>query len=231
MKVKIIYEDNHLLVVEKPVNIAVQEDSSKDLDLLNYLKEDIKIRYNKPGNVFLALVHRLDRPVGGVMVYAKTSKAASRLSDAFRKHDVKRTYLAIVQGEISQKQGTLTHYLYKDRSKNQVYAVDATHANGKKAILHYEVLASQSQLSLVRVHLETGRSHQIRVQFKTFGYPLYGDQKYGDERTIPHTQIALWAYQLSFNHPTQKEMTDFYSLPSLNQEPWSYFKMLKGFIK
>lgn len=225
MNVKIIHEDNHLLVVEKPINIPVQEDASRDMDLLSWLKNDIKVRYNKPSNVFLALVHRLDRPVGGVMVYAKTSKGASRLSNSLRKHQVERTYLAIVEGNLNQQKGSLIHYLFKDRSKNQVFVVDANHPEGKKAILHYELLATKSNLSLVKVELETGRSHQIRVQFKAIGHPLFGDQKYGDQRTIPHTQIALWAYKLSFPHPTKKEIMEFYSLPPQNNLPWSNFQI------
>ncbi|MFL2129228.1 MAG: RluA family pseudouridine synthase [Ruoffia tabacinasalis] len=192
MNVPILYEDNHLLVIEKPVNVPVQEDSSKDLDVLNHLKQFIKVRDKKPGNVYLGLVHRLDRPVGGAMVFAKTSKAGSRLSNTLRKHDLKRYYLAVVMGKLPRMKGTLTHYLWKNRKTNQVYTVDKNHNQAKKAYLSYEVLAYQHGMSLVRVQLHTGRSHQIRVQFQAIGSPLYGDQKYGDHRIKPHSQIALW---------------------------------------
>ena len=140
MKTPVLYEDNHLLFVEKPVNVLVQEDRSKDEDLLTRLKKEIKKRDQKPGNVYLGLVHRLDRPVGGVMVFAKTSKAASRLSNQLRQQTMQRKYLAVVHGTIKQRQGTWTHYLVKDRRKNQVSVVLATHPEAKKAVLSYEVL-------------------------------------------------------------------------------------------
>ena len=220
MKIPILHEDNHLLVVEKPVNVPVQEDDSRDKDLLNLLKEDIKYRYDKPGKVYLGLVHRLDRPVGGVMVFAKTSKAASRLSDVIRKDELDRKYLAIVRGVPKQKKGTLEHYLYKDTQKNKVHAVSSTRAGAKKAVLDYEVLGSSEQLSLVSIRLHTGRSHQIRVQLTEFGFPLYGDQKYGQHVNRPGQQIALWAQSLEFPHPTTKEMIKAQSAPP-NEYPWN----------
>ena len=138
MGIQVLYEDNHLLVVEKPVNIPVQEDHSRDTDLLSLLKADIKQRYNKPGNVYLALLHRLDRPVGGVMIFAKTSKAASRMADEIRKQQMERYYFVVVRGKPRKNNGRLIHYLYKDKRKNQVYAVSEQHSQGKKAILTYE---------------------------------------------------------------------------------------------
>lgn len=222
MKIPIIYEDNHLLVVEKPVNIPVQEDSSGDSDLLNLLKKDIKIRYQKPGNVFLGLVHRLDRPVGGVMVYAKTSKAASRLSDVIRRNELDRNYLAIVRGVPRKKQGMLEDYLFKDTKKNKVHAVSSDHRQAKKAILEYKVIKSAEQLSLLSIRLHTGRSHQIRVQLSAFGFPLYGDQKYGQQVNRSGQQIALWAHALSFPHPTTKEIKQFESRPP-KEYPWILF--------
>ena len=177
--INIIYEDNHLLVVEKPINIPVQEDDSKDLDFLNMLKNYIKKRDNKPGNVYLGLVHRLDRPVGGIMVFAKTSKAASRLSEQVRTRQLKKVYYAVVMGKINEK-GTLKDYLLKDTKKN-IVKVDK---KGKEAILNYELIDYKDNLSLVKINLETGRSHQIRVQFSSRNNPLYGDNKYNKNATI-----------------------------------------------
>src|SRR5690625_1156135 len=223
MKISILYEDNHLLVVEKPVNIPVQEDKSGDEDFLSILKDDIKIRYNKPGNVYLGLVHRLDRPVGGVMVFAKTSKAASRLSDVIRRNKLDRKYLGVVRGVPQKKEGKLEHYLYKDSKKNKVHAVSAKHKGAKKSALEYQTIGSAEQLSLLSVQLHTGRSHQIRVQLATMGCPLYGDQKYGQHVNRPGQQIALWAHSLSFPHPTTKEVMTFTSSPP-NDYPWMLFE-------
>ena len=220
MEVTVLQEDNHLLVVEKPVNIPVQGDDSGDKDLLTHLKEDLKVRYQKPGNVYLGLVHRLDRPVGGVMVFAKTSKAASRLSDILRKREMDRTYLAVVRGVPQKKKGILEHYLYKDTKKNKVHTVSATHADGKKAVLEYETISSTEQLSLLSIRLHTGRSHQIRVQLSASGWPLYGDQKYGQQVNRPGQQIALWAHELEFVHPTTKETVQVQSQPP-NEYPWN----------
>ena len=203
MTVEILYEDNHVLVVNKPVNCLSQGDRSGDLDLLTQLKQMIKVRDHKPGQVYLGLVHRLDRPVGGVMVFAKTSKAAGRLAKQLQSQQFDRVYWAVVEGDPGSS-GQLDHYLYKDQRKNQVYAVDAKHPKGKKARLTYQRLAQSQGRSLVQVRLHTGRSHQIRVQFKTAGHPLWGDQKY-NSKAQPGQQIALWAYQLQFNHPTRKE--------------------------
>ncbi|RST76056.1 RluA family pseudouridine synthase [Siminovitchia acidinfaciens] len=222
MKIQILYEDNHLLVVEKPVNVPVQEDNSGDKDLLTSLKEDIKIRYQKPGNVYLGLVHRLDRPVGGVMVFAKTSKAASRLSDAIRRQKFERTYLAVVRG-VPQDEGRLEHYLYKDQRNNIVRTVPSNHKQGKKSILEYKLLRSAEDLSLVTVRLLTGRSHQIRVQLSSIGYPLYGDQKYGQKVNRPGQQIALWANTIEFEHPTNKEWIRFESRPP-KEYPWDMWR-------
>lgn len=220
MNISILYEDNHLLVVEKPVNVPVQEDSSRDKDLLTILKEDIKVRYQKPGNVYLGLVHRLDRPVGGAIVFAKTSKAASRLADSLRKQEFDRSYLAVVRGTPQKKQAVLEHYLKKDTCKNQVSVVSAGEKGAKKAKLEYEVLAGTGELSLLHVKLYTGRSHQIRVQLSSIGCPLYGDQKYGSKVNSPGQQIALWAFSLKFPHPVKKEPVMLHSLPP-NTYPWN----------
>ncbi|HLR09374.1 MAG TPA: RNA pseudouridine synthase [Bacillota bacterium] len=219
MHVPILYEDNHLLAVAKPVNIPVQKDRSKDKDLLTFLKDDLKVRYNKPGNVFLALVHRLDRPVGGAMVFAKTSKAASRLSDTIRRGAFNRKYLAVVRGVPEEKEAELTHYLYKNKRKNQVYTVDAYHKNAKKAVLDYRVIDQAEQLSLLGIRLHTGRPHQIRVQLSASGMPIYGDQKYAPHLSRPGQQIALWSHALSFKHPTRDDVVQVVSHPPQDY-PW-----------
>ncbi|MGX7106889.1 RluA family pseudouridine synthase [Hutsoniella sourekii] len=223
---EIIYEDNHLLLVNKPRNMPVQEDNSRDLDLLTALKDMIKIRDQKPGNVYLALVHRLDRPVGGLMVFAKTSKAASRLSKVLRQKQMKRTYLAVINGQPNRDQGQLVDYLWKDRQKNIVHVVDPSHSGAKKAILNYRVIDKIADHSLVQVSLETGRSHQIRVQLQRMGHPIYGDQKYGLDYSKVGQQLALWSYQLAFPHPTRQEIVDCQSMP-VQEEPWTWFSQFK----
>lgn len=205
MNVPILYEDNHLLFVEKPVNIPVQEDRSKDQDLLNLLKEDLKIRYQKPGNVYLGMVHRLDRPVGGAMVFSKTSKAASRLSDAIRRQAVEKKYLAVVRGKPKKKYGLLKDYLVKDKRENKVYTAHPENKNAKEAKLEYEVIGSKENLSLLSIKLHTGRPHQIRVQLSSRDLPLYGDQKYGEKVNQTGEQIALWSETLVIEHPTKKK--------------------------
>lgn len=220
--IKIIYEDNHLLVVEKPVNILSQGDDTGDPDLLTLLKQDIKQRYNKPGNVYLGLVHRLDRPVGGVMVFAKTSKAASRLSDQIRRREFKKTYLAVVHGVPEISEGRLEHCLEKDSKTNTVYVVPGSSKTGKKAVLDYVTLESVGGLSLVMIDLHTGRPHQIRVQFSASGYPLYGDRKYGKLPVKPDQDIALWSARIVCRHPTLKEEMVFKSFPP-DEYPWNLF--------
>jgi 23S rRNA pseudouridine1911/1915/1917 synthase len=191
VRIPILYEDNHLLIVQKPVNIPVQGDCTGDDDLLSMLKRDLKVRYQKPGNVYLGLIHRLDRPVGGVMVFAKTSKAASRLSDAVRRRAIDRGYLAVVWGAPPENQGMLEHYLIKDSRENKVFTVPPHHKNAKKAVLKYKTIAKTKNLSLLYVELHTGRPHQIRVQLSAVGCPLYGDQKYGQQYNRAGQQIAL----------------------------------------
>lgn len=216
--INIIYEDNHLLVVEKEVNIPVQADDSQDLDFLTMLKDYIKKRDNKPGNVYLGLVHRLDRPVGGIMVFAKTSKCASRLCEQIRTKVFKKTYFAVVENKI-EPEGKLIDKLLKDTKRNIVRIDD----KGKLAILEYKLIDYKDNLSLVKINLETGRSHQIRVQFSSRGYPLYGDQRYNKGAKVGE-QIALFSNSITFNHPITKERLSFeISLP--NRKPWNIFKV------
>ena len=215
--INIIYEDNHLLVVEKPINIPTQEDNTKDKDLLTILKEYIKEKYNKPGNVYLGLVHRLDRPVGGIMVFARTSKAAARLSEQVRNKTFKKTYYAVVIGNIN-KEGKLKDYLLKDEKKN-IVKVDK---NGKEARLNFKKIDFKNNMSLVEINLETGRSHQIRVQMSHYGYPLFGDQKYNNTSKVGE-QIALFAKKIEFIHPTTNELLTF-ELDLPNRYPFTIFK-------
>ena len=198
---KIFYEDNHIIVVEKKANILSQADSTKDIDMLTIIKKYIMEKYNKPGNVYLGLVHRLDRPVGGIMVFAKTSKAASRLSEEVRNHTLKKTYLAVVHGILEKSDGVFSDYLKKIGNGNTIVT---TKNDGKYSELHYKVLSynKKDKQTLVEINLITGRHHQIRVQFASRGYPLCGDQRYGKE---DKTQIALYAYKLEFIHPVTKE--------------------------
>lgn len=212
-KLKVIYEDNHIIVVEKIPNVPSQADKTGDIDMLTMVKQYIKEKYNKPGNVYLGLVHRLDRPVGGIMIFAKTSKAASRLSDQVREKVFKKKYLAVVDGKIENKSGTLEDYLYKDERNNISKVVNKDKKNAKLAKLDYEVIKYDEvkNLSLVKVNLHTGRHHQIRVQLSNFGHGIFGDQKYGTRGQ--GKQIALWAYELTINHPITKEEMTFKDLP------------------
>ena len=225
--IPIIFEDNHLLVVIKPANLPSQADDSGDPDLLTLLKEDRKLRYHKPGNVYLGLVHRLDRPVGGVMVFAKTSKAAARLSDQVRTRQLRKTYLAVTRGRPQAAMGHLEHYLSKDQRTNRVTAVPPGTPGAKEASLDFEVLAgaAAADLALLRVDLHTGRSHQIRVQLAAIGHPLFGDRKYGAGagKEEPGQPIALWATALHFSHPTTKEPLTFQAPPPA-VHPWLLFE-------
>lgn len=221
---KIIYEDNHIIVVEKIPNIPSQGDKTGDIDMLEIIKKYIKEKYNKPGNVYLGLVHRLDRPVGGVMVFAKTSKAASRLSEEIRSRQLKKEYLVVVDGKFEKSKDRLEDYLLKNQQKNISKVVKEGTKNSKLAKLDYETLKYNSEidLSVLKVLLHTGRHHQIRVQLSSRGHSIYGDQKYGTRGR--GKQIALWAYKLTIIHPiTKKEMT-FTSIPELNKT----WKILEG---
>ncbi len=217
---KVLYEDNHVIVVVKPQHIPVQADDSGDADLQSEIKHYIGQKYNKPGNVFLGIVHRLDRPVGGVMIFARTSKGASRLSDEIRRNAMKKTYMAVVEGSTPDS-GSLVHWLLKDERTNMVSAHSKEVPGSKKAILHFKTVANKSGLSLVEINLETGRPHQIRVQFLASGHPLWGDQRY-NKKAIVGQNIALFAYKLVFTHPTSKEKLSFQENPP-KEDPWVMF--------
>jgi len=217
--IKILYEDNHLLVVLKPAGIPSQADKTGDEDMLTILKAYIKEKYNKPGDVYLGLVHRLDRMTSGVMVFARTSKAASRLSKNIREGDFKKKYLAAVNGKIQKtdKYVLLENYLVKDERNNVSRVCTKDTKNSKLASLEYKVLDSfisyGKEYSYVEVKLNTGRHHQIRVQFSNIGYPLYGDVKYGKNVNKEGQNLALFAYSLTFFHPTKDEVMEFKVLP------------------
>lgn len=215
-KLNVIYEDNHIIVVEKMPNIPSQGDKTEDIDMLTIIKEYLKEKYEKPGNVYLALIHRLDRPVGGVMVFAKTSKAAARLSEEVRERRIKKEYLVVADGKFESEKGTLEDYLLKNERKNMSKVAPEGTKNAKLAKLDYEVLRYNEEidLSVVRVLLHTGRHHQIRLQLSNIGHSIYGDQKYGTRGR--GKQIALWAYKLSFVHPVTKEEMSFKVLPEIN---------------
>ena len=210
---KIIYEDNHIIVVEKPVNIPSQGDKTGDEDMLTLVKKYIKEKYNKPGEVYLGLVHRLDRPTGGVMVFAKTSKAASRLSEQVRNKDFVKKYLCIIDGKMEKEEGTLKDYLYKNEKNNMSRIAKPNEKNAKEAILDYKIIKYNEEinLSVAEILLHTGRHHQIRVQFSSRNHSLYGDQKYGTRGR--GKQLALWAYSLSILHPITKERMEFKAYP------------------
>ncbi len=223
-QLKVIYEDNHIIVVEKPVNIPSQGDKTGDIDLLTIIKQYIKEKYQKPGNVYLGLVHRLDRPVGGVMVFAKTSKAAARLSNQVREKQFAKTYLTIVNGKMDNEQGTLKDYLLKDEKNNKSRVVPEETKNSKLAVLDYEVLKYDEELNLsvLKIHLHTGRHHQIRVQLSSRNHSIYGDQKYGGRGH--GKQITLWAYELQLFHPITNEKMTFHSIPEITGS----WKILEG---
>lgn len=233
---KILHEDNHLLVAVKPAGLLSQSDDSGTEDVLSMLKAYIKVEYSKPGDVFLGLVHRLDRNAGGVMVFARTSKAAARLSEQIRERAFNKEYLAVVEGGVKVKEGELVDWILKDEQTNTSQIVRAGTNGAKEAKLKYSVLAispqtsaQSSTYSLVHVELLTGRSHQIRAQFANAGYPLWGDSKYGAKSIRQNSsdpsqdRLGLWAHSLGFQHPTLKTELKFVELPDTWVEPWSYF--------
>lgn len=219
--IKIIFEDNHLLVVHKPSGILSQADHTSDYDMVTLLKEYLRLKYNKPGQAWLGLVHRLDQPVAGVMVFAKTSKAASRLSNQIRLQQWKKEYLVVTDNRPSKDKNTYHDYLYKDHKSNNSYVVDKNHPKGKSSVLEQEILAYKENKSLLKISLKTGRPHQIRVQLATRATPIYGDFRYNNQ-VVKNSDIKLFAYKLEILHPTKKERLTFTSKPRLNGK-WKLF--------
>lgn len=221
---KVLYEDNHIIVVLKPQGVPSQADMSNDMDMLTIVKEYIKDKYNKPGNVYLGLVHRLDRPTGGVMVFARTSKAAARLSEQIRLGSMGKKYLAVVTKKPQDKSARLTHYLKKDMVNNIVKVAPLSDESAKLAVLDYNNLESNEDedLHLIDVTLHTGRTHQIRVQLSTIGCPIFADAKYGE--MIAGISLSLWAYDLSFVHPVTNKIFRFRVFPP-EKFPWSAFNI------
>ena len=221
----VLHEDNHIIVVVKPQNIPTQADSSEDTDLLTMVKEYVKDKYNKPGDAYIGLVHRLDRPTGGVMVFARTSKAAARLCEQIQNGDFEKKYLAVTVGHLRDRRGRLENYLIKDEAANMVKIAPALIPGSKKAILDYNTLEVNGKYSLVDIKLITGRSHQARVQMMGQGCPLYGDVKYGGGLS-KERKLALWSYSLRFLHPVTQQIMVFKVFPP-EETPWKYFAVDK----
>ncbi len=219
----ILYEDNHIIVVLKPQMVASCPDESGDYSLFDCVRDYIKVTYNKQGNVFLGLVHRLDRPTGGVMVFAKTSKAAARLSEQMKNGGFTKKYYAVLCGTPSKKQATLENHLRKSTVNNTVYVCTQTEEGAKFASLEYSVVAEKGGLALADIKLHTGRTHQIRVQTAAINCPVYGDMRYGGEKAVKG-KLALWAYTLRFTHPTTTEKMTFVIEPPKEETPWKYFE-------
>ncbi len=219
----VLYDDNQIIVVLKPQNVPCCPDESGDDSLYECVKRYIKTTYNKPGNVYLGLCHRLDRPTGGVMVFAKTDKAASRLCAAIKDKGFEKKYLAVLCGSPSKQEGRLENYLRKSVVNNMVYVCTQTEEGAKFAALEYKILEQSGALCLADITLETGRSHQIRVQMSSVGCPVYGDMRYGGYSAVKGN-LALWAYYLSFEHPVTKDIMKFYAEPPKENKPWSMFR-------
>lgn len=204
----VLYEDNHIIIVNKTVSEIVQGDKTGDKPLSEIVKEYLKEKYNKPGNVFCGVTHRLDRPTSGIVVFSKTSKALPRLNDMFKNKEISKTYWAVVKNAPKQPEGTLKHYLVRNEKQNKSYAYDMEKPNSKQAILHYKLIARSDKYSLLEIDLETGRHHQIRCQLAKIGSPIKGDLKYGSERSNPDGGISLHARKISFIHPVSKELIE-----------------------
>ena len=222
---EVIYEDNHVIVVSKTSSEIVQGDKTGDTPLSELVKQYLKEKYNKPGNVFVGVTHRLDRPVSGLVVFAKTSKALARLNDMFRNGEVKKTYWAIVKDCPPETEGTLVHYLVRNEKQNKSYAYDREKPGAKKAVLHYKLIGHSDNYYLLEVDLQTGRHHQIRCQLAKMGCPIKGDLKYGFPRSNPDGSICLHARRVSFVHPVSKMPIDL-EAPLPDGTLWNCFRTL-----
>lgn len=201
----VVYEDNHIIIVNKTASEIVQGDKTGDTPLSETVKEYLKEKYQKPGNVFIGVTHRLDRPVSGLVLFAKTSKALSRLNEMFKRGEVKKTYWAVVKNRPAQEEGTLSHWMVRNEKQNKSYAYDKEKPGSKHAILDYRLIAASNNYFLLEVDLKTGRHHQIRCQLAKMGCPIKGDLKYGFARSNPDGSICLHARRISFIHPVSKE--------------------------
>lgn len=225
-KLTVLYEDNQIIVVLKPQNVPTMPDGSGDESMLSRVKSYVKEKYNKQGEAFIGLVHRLDRPTGGIMVFARNSKSAKRLTEQFKTHTVEKVYYAVVNGVVKTKTEHLINYLKKDEKENIVKIVPMAESGAKKAELVYNFLEDDGKYSLLEVRILTGRSHQIRVQMANTGHSLVGDVKYGKEKGKT-SNLGLWAGKLSFLHPTTKDKMVFIACPDETVSPWNKFNMGK----
>ncbi len=227
MEFNVLYEDNHILVANKPNNMLVQADTTGDLALEDLAKQYIKIKYNKPGAVFLNATHRIDRPVSGVVVFARTSKALTRLNEQFRSKEVKKTYWAIVKNRPSQESGTITNYIRRDAQKNKSFVCQKDTKDAKEASLSYRLIASSENYHLLEIDLHTGRHHQIRCQLAGIGCPIKGDLKYGSERSNKDGGISLHARSVEFTHPVSKERIKVVA-PVPEDNLWKAFEVMNS---
>ncbi len=219
---EIIYEDNHIIIVNKAPGEIIQGDKTGDEPLVETLKRWLKEKYNKPGNVFCGVVHRLDRPVGGLVIFAKTSKALTRLNEMFRNGEIEKTYWALSRNKPEQSEGRLVHFITTTEHNNKSYASLTERRNSKRAVLAYRLLGSSERYNLIEVKLETGRKHQIRVQLSAIGCPIKGDLKYGDKRSNPDGSISLMARRIRFVHPVSKQEIDV-TAPLPEDSLWQAF--------
>ena len=204
----VVYEDNHIIVVNKTASEIVQADKTGDTPLSETVKQYLKEKYQKPGNVFIGVTHRLDRPVSGLVIFAKTSKALTRLNEMFRTNAVKKTYWAVVKNAPKEPEGELVHFLVRNEKQNKSYAYEKEVPNSKKAVLDYRLIARSDHYYLLEVDLKTGRHHQIRCQLAKMGFPIKGDLKYGAQRSNPDGSICLHARRVRFVHPVSKELIE-----------------------
>ena len=204
----VVYEDNHIIIVNKTASEIVQGDKTGDTPLSETVKQYLKEKYQKPGNVFVGVTHRLDRPVSGLVLFAKTSKALSRLNEMFKRGDVQKTYWAVVKNRPPQEEGTLSHWLLRNEKQNKSYAYDKEKPGSKHALLDYRLIAASDNYYLLEGNLKTGRHHQIRCQLSKMGCPIKGDLKYGFARSNPDGSISLHARRIQFEHPVSKVMID-----------------------